>query len=54
MSTSWLIDKSALVRLGASSDAEQWAERIPRGLATITTVTLLEGHRRGRQYRWST
>ena len=42
MSTSWLIDKSALVRLGSSPDAEQWAERIERGLVTITTVTLLE------------
>ena len=42
MSTSWLIDKSALVRLGFSPDAEQWAERIERGLVTITTVTLLE------------
>ena len=42
MSTSWLIDKSALVRLGSSPDAEQWAERIERGLVTISTVTLLE------------
>jgi predicted nucleic acid-binding protein len=42
MSTSWLIDKSALIRLGSSPDAEQWAERIERGLVTITTVTLLE------------
>ena len=42
MSTSWLIDKSALVRLGSSPDAKEWAERIERGLVTITTVTLLE------------
>jgi predicted nucleic acid-binding protein len=42
MSTSWLIDKSALVRLGSSPDAEEWADRIERGLVTITTVTLLE------------
>jgi len=42
MSTSWLIDKSALVRLGSSPDAHEWAERIERGLVTITTVTLLE------------
>ena len=42
MSTSWLIDKSALVRLGSGPDAEEWAERIERGLVTITTVTLLE------------
>ena len=38
----WLIDKSALVRLGASSEAAAWAERIERGLVRITTVTLLE------------
>jgi len=38
----WLIDKSALVRLGASADADAWAERIQRGLVRITTVTLLE------------
>lgn len=41
----WLIDKSALVRLGESRDAAQWAERIQRGLVRITTVTRLEvGH----------
>jgi predicted nucleic acid-binding protein len=38
----WLIDKSALVRLGASADAELWAGRIERGLVRIATVTLLE------------
>ena len=38
----WLIDKSALVRLSTSSDAELWAERIGRGLVSITTMTLLE------------
>lgn len=38
----WLIDKSALVRLGASPDATTWADRIERGLVRITTVTLLE------------
>lgn len=38
----WLIDKSALVRLGASPDAETWADRIGRGLVHITTVTLLK------------
>lgn len=38
----WLIDKSALVRLGASADAEAWAQRIERGLVRIATVTLLE------------
>lgn len=40
--TSWLIDKSALVRLSTSEDAELWADRIGRGLVRITTVTLLE------------
>jgi predicted nucleic acid-binding protein len=40
--TSWLIDKSALVRLAHSADAEQWAGRIQRGLVRITTVTRLE------------
>ena len=38
----WLIDKSALVRLGRSPDSEAWADRIERGLVRIATVTLLE------------
>lgn len=38
----WLIDRSALVRLGALAEADVWAERIQRGLVRITTVTLLE------------
>ena len=37
-----MVDKSALVRLGGSPDAEAWAERIERGLVRITTVTRLE------------
>jgi predicted nucleic acid-binding protein len=40
--TGWLVDKSALVRLGDSPDASAWAERIERGLVRITTVTRLE------------
>ena len=40
--TDWLVDKSALVRLGDSPDAEEWATRIERGLVRITTVTRLE------------
>ena len=40
--TGWLVDKSALVRLGTSPDAEEWANRIGRGLVRITTVTRLE------------
>lgn len=38
----WLIDKSALVRLASSPDAQLWLERIERGLVRIATVTLLE------------
>ena len=38
----WLIDKSALVRLADSPDADEWASRIQRGLVRITTVTRLE------------
>jgi hypothetical protein len=40
--TDWLVDKSVLVRLGDSSDAEEWANRIERGLLRITMVTRLE------------
>jgi predicted nucleic acid-binding protein len=40
--TTWLIDKSALVRLGASPDAAEWAKRIERALVRITTVTRME------------
>lgn len=40
--TDWLIDTSALVRLGVSPDAETWADRIDRGLVRISTVTRLE------------
>lgn len=38
----WLIDKSALVRLGRSTDAAEWAQRVERGLVRVTTITLLE------------
>jgi predicted nucleic acid-binding protein len=40
--SNWLVDKSALVRLGQSTDAPEWANRIQRGLVRITTVTRLE------------
>jgi len=40
--TAWLVDKSALVRLSASDDAELWVDRLGRGLLRIATVTLLE------------
>ncbi|MGI8622864.1 MAG: PIN domain nuclease [Solirubrobacteraceae bacterium] len=38
----WLIDRSALVRLGTHADMAVWAARIQRGLVRIATVTLLE------------
>ena len=40
--TEWIIDKSALVRLAASPDADRWRAAIERGLVRISTVTLLE------------
>ncbi len=40
--TTWLVDKSALVRLHQSEDPELWADRIERGLVRISTVTRLE------------
>jgi len=42
MTVSWLIDKSALVRLASSPDAQAWAEQIDRGLVRISTLTRLE------------
>ena len=38
----WLIDKSALVRLAFSPEANEWASRIQRGLVRISTMTRLE------------
>ena len=38
----WLIDKSALVRLSVTGNAQEWVDRIARGLVRITSVTLLE------------
>lgn len=38
----WLIDKSALVRLGGSPDGAEWATRIERGVVRISTLTRLE------------
>jgi len=40
--TVWLIDTSALARLGTTPHAATWAERIDRGLVRICTVTRLE------------
>ena len=42
MTVAWLIDKSALVRLASSPDAQEWATRIERGLVRISTLTRLE------------
>ena len=42
--TSWLIDKSAYVRLqlGQAPDRDQWNARISRGLVRLSTITRLE------------
>ena len=40
--TNWLIDTSAVVRLGGSPDSALWAERIQQGSIRIATVTRLE------------
>ena len=42
MGLSWLVDKSALVGLGAGAEASVWAQRAERGLLRIATVTRLE------------
>ncbi|MBT5730991.1 MAG: VapC toxin family PIN domain ribonuclease [Microbacteriaceae bacterium] len=38
----WIIDASALHRLGHAQDYEVWVERIGRGLVHISSMTLLE------------
>ncbi len=40
--TTWLVDKSALARIGMSPDAAEWTTRAERGLLAISTVTRLE------------
>lgn len=40
--TGWLIDKSALVRLGVSPDAALWASRIAAGAVHLSSITRLE------------
>lgn len=43
MTDSWLIDKSAYERLGASADQfDLWLDRIQRGLVYVSTATILE------------
>ena len=38
----WLVDKSALVRLGQASDPQEWLGDLERGLLHVSTITLLE------------
>lgn len=38
----WLVDKSAFTRLAKSSDPVEWADRIRRGLVSVTSATRLE------------
>ena len=40
--TTWLIDRSALIRLQESGDADAWLGRIDSGLIRISTPTRLE------------
>ena len=42
--TSWLLDKSAYVRmqLGQAADIDEWNGRIERGLVRLSTITRLE------------
>lgn len=40
--TTWVIDKSAYVRLGLSPDFELWSERIERGLVRMSSISRLE------------
>ncbi|SBW18840.1 hypothetical protein FDG2_0848 [Candidatus Protofrankia californiensis] len=42
MTESWLIDKSAMVRIPAHPDEPVWSRRIDQGLVHICAVTLLE------------
>lgn len=42
MTTAYLIDKSAHVRLNAAADPDVWIDRIDRGLVHVSTLTLLE------------
>jgi predicted nucleic acid-binding protein len=38
----WLIDTSALARMGSSIDADLWLERVQRGMVRLTVPTVLE------------
>lgn len=53
-SIEWLADKSALVWLGESPDAELWAARVRRALIRVSTPTLLEvGYAAGSMGEWA-
>jgi predicted nucleic acid-binding protein len=40
--TAWLIDRSALTKLGDSLDAERWATRVEHGQVRVSSLTRLE------------
>lgn len=40
--TTWLADKSALVRLATTPEAVKWANRAQRGMVRISSLTRLE------------
>ncbi len=40
--TTWLVDKSALVRLPVATDRDLWEVRLARGLLRVSNVTRLE------------
>jgi len=42
VTTEWLIDKSAILRLPTSPDAETWLGRVDQGLVRVGIPTLLE------------
>jgi predicted nucleic acid-binding protein len=52
--TTWLIDKSAIVRLSVATTAADWARHIEGGRVRISTITRLElgySARSGRDHR---
>lgn len=54
MTDTWLIDKSAYLRLDACAEADVWLARLNRGLVRVASVTLLElgfSARSGTQWR---
>ncbi|MFT4229692.1 MAG: PIN domain nuclease [Microbacterium sp.] len=50
----WLVDRSALIRIGSSPDADQWSGRAQRGLIRIATPTVLEeGYSARSEQEWN-